>query len=94
MPLVFSESDEPRIRGDGVCWYGWGPSLLISCIATADALIALSGFARELTNEDRLRVFNKHRKLFQRVATAKYDAAEVNEAGPLVIVSAADVAKW
>jgi hypothetical protein len=66
----------------------------ISCIATADALKALSGFATELTSEDRLGVFNKHRKLFQRVATAKYDAAEVNEAGPLVIVSAADVAKW
>jgi len=49
--------------------------------------------ATNLTNEDRVSIFNKHRRLFERVASKKYDSHDVTENNEIV-VSAADIAKY
>ena len=90
-PLEFDDRDLPQRSGNGVSWWGFrevGPP--ITCLATDDALKALAAGKSDLTDKDRLDIFNKHRKLFERIASKKYDAIQITEGGE-VAVTAADI---
>ena len=96
MPLEFTDVDRPEFEpaGEVVCLTGWIDGIRrITCKATRSAIDALSPEATNLKKEDRVSIFNKHRRLFERVASAKYDAHDVTENNQIV-VSAADIAKY
>jgi hypothetical protein len=95
VPLEFTDEDRPEFEPaeEMVCWHGWiGGMRRITCKATRSAINALSPEATNLTNEDRVSIFNERRRLFERVASQKYDAHNVTENNEIV-VSAADIAK-
>ena len=96
MPLEFTDEDRPEFEpaGEMVCWHGWIDGIRrTTCKATRSAINALSPEATNLTNEDRISIFNKHRRLFERVASKKYDSHDVTENNEIV-VSATDIAKY
>jgi len=92
MPLKF-HGGEPFVEpmSQAVCWHGNDGRRTVVCKATRLAIDALYQ-ATELTEDDRRVIFNRHRAIFEAVASKKFDANQTTEQGA-VVVEANDIAE-
>jgi uncharacterized protein DUF1488 len=91
MPLVF-QAGEPYFEPveKMLCWFGSDGIRMVACKVTCSAIDDLYR-ATELTEDDRRIIFNRHRDIFEAVASRKYDSHLRTQQGA-VVVETSDIA--
>jgi hypothetical protein len=93
MPLRFRYAEpyfEPTERT--LCWHGSDAPRTVLCKVTRSAIDDLYP-ASDLTEEDRWIIFNRHRGIFEGIASRKYDARQTTGQGT-VVVDTSDLADY
>ncbi len=74
MPLIF-QGGEPYFEPveKTLCWYGSDGIRMVACKVTCSAIDDLYR-ATDLAEDDRRIIFNRHRDIFEAVASKKYDS--------------------
>jgi Protein of unknown function (DUF1488) len=91
MPLVF-QAGEPYFEPveKMLCWFGSDGTRMVACKVTCSAIDDLYR-ATDLTEGDRRVIFNRHRNIFEAVASKKYDSHLRTQQGA-VVVETSDIA--